>query len=141
MAGTAGVLVCPRHKSGDVHRTAVGEEVREAAKRLRARGWPADSEFSFNDAIREACVAAEIPPFSPGAFRHSVPTWAIEVGADPAAVAAFLGDRSPATTRKRQRTRRRRRYPRWPEDPFGPSWTAVAAPNKLSVWRRAYQRW
>ncbi len=100
MAGTAGVLVCPRHKSGDVHRTAVGEEVLEAAKRLRARGWPADSEFPFYDAIREACVAAKIPPFSPGAFRHSVATWAIEVGADPAAVAASLGHRSPATTRK-----------------------------------------
>lgn len=98
--GAAGVLICPRHKSGDTHRTAVGAEVLEAAQRLRDRGWPSDSKFPFYQAVESACVAAKIPPFSPGAFRHSVATWALERGSDPAAVAAFLGHRSPATTRR-----------------------------------------
>ena len=39
-------------------------------------------------------------PFSPGQYRHSVATWAVEAGADPAAVAAFLGHKSPATTKR-----------------------------------------
>jgi integrase len=99
-AGAVGVLVCPRHKSGDTHRTAVSADVLEAAKRLRERRWPADSKFPFYDAIEGACRAAEIPRLNPGAFRHSVATWAIEAGADPAAVAAFLGHRSATTTRR-----------------------------------------
>ena len=41
-----------------------------------------------------------IDVFSPGQFRHSVATWAFEQGADPAAVSAFLGHKSPATTKK-----------------------------------------
>jgi integrase len=98
--GAAGVLVCPRHKLGDVHRTAVSADVLEAGRRLRDRGWPAESKFPFYDAIESACRVAKIPAFSPGGFRHSVATWAIEAGAPVAAVAAFLGHRSPATTRK-----------------------------------------
>lgn len=38
--------------------------------------------------------------FKPGYLRHSVATWAINSGADPGKVAAFLGHRSPATTKK-----------------------------------------
>ena len=40
------------------------------------------------------------PPFTPGRFRHSVATCAIEKGADPALVAAFLNHKSPSTTRR-----------------------------------------
>lgn len=98
--GAVAVLVCPMHKSGDVHRTAVDEQTKAAAERVRARGWPAESKFPFYEAVESACAAAGIPPFSPGQFRATVATWAIEAGADPASVAAFLGHRSPATTRR-----------------------------------------
>jgi len=98
--GAVGVLLCPLHKSGAPHRTAVGAEVLEAAKRLRERGWPSDSKFPFYQAVESACRAAGIAPFSPGRFRHSVASWAIESGAAPAAVAAFLGHKSPATTKR-----------------------------------------
>jgi integrase len=98
--GAVAVLVCPMHKSGDMHRTAVSQEVLEAAERLRSRGWPADSQFPFYEAVESACKAAKIPPFTPGRFRHSAATWAIEAGADPASVAAFLGHKSPATTKR-----------------------------------------
>lgn len=96
--GIAGVLVCPQTKSGEPLRTAVSAEVLEAGKRLLERG-----SFSFEKytlAIKGACKAAGIPPFTPGRFRHSVATWAIENGADPASVAAFLNHKSPTTTRR-----------------------------------------
>ncbi|QRK08633.1 tyrosine-type recombinase/integrase [Archangium violaceum] len=96
--GIAGVLVCPQTKSGEPLRTAVSAEVLEAGKRLLERG-----SFSFEKytlAIKGACTAAGIPPFTPGRFRHSVATWAIEKGADPASVAAFLNHKSPTTTRR-----------------------------------------
>jgi integrase len=41
-----------------------------------------------------------IPVFTPGRFRHSIATWAFEAGADPFAVSAFLGHKSPSTTKK-----------------------------------------
>jgi integrase len=103
--GAVGVLVCPLHKSGDTHRTAVSAEVLEAAKRLREHG-PFSREW-FDRAVRSACKTVKcpdgttgIPVFTPGRFRHSVATWAFEAGADPAAVSAFLGHKSPATTKK-----------------------------------------
>jgi integrase len=105
--GAAAVLVCPRHKSGDVQRTAISPEVLEAAKRIRERGWTFDSVNPLHDAIAAACDAVKrpdggtgIPRFTPGRFRHSVATWAIEAGASPAAVAAYLGHRSERTTRR-----------------------------------------
>ena len=54
----------------------------------------------FGMAVNAACKAAGISPFTPGRFRHSVATWAIEKGADPASVAAFLNHKSPNTTRR-----------------------------------------
>lgn len=137
--GAAGVLVCPLHKSGDTHRTAVSQDVLEAGIKLRehvarmakerevnvhaaavaratAAGLPApkkvDAPGSFSRewydrAVRSACRTvkrpdgkAGIPVFTPGRFRHSVATWAFEAGADPFAVSAFLGHKSPATTKK-----------------------------------------
>lgn len=136
--GAAAVLVCPLHKSGDTHRTAVSQEVLDAAKRLRAHvasmakeraaniaaadaaratragkrapKEPRDTPVSFSRewydrAVRSACLTVKcpdgsvgIPPFTPGRMRHSVATWAVEAGADPKAVSAFLGHKSPTTT-------------------------------------------
>jgi hypothetical protein len=96
--GIAGVLVCPQTKSGEPLRTAVSAEVLKAGKRLVERG-----SFSFEKyclAIKAACKAAGIPPFTPGRFRHSVATWAIENEADPASVTAFLNHKSPTTTQR-----------------------------------------
>jgi len=103
--GVAGIVVCPMRKSGEPQRTRVGPEVLEAAKRLRAHG--AISREWYDRAVKAACAAVKrpdgevgIPAFTPGHLRHSVATWAIEAGADPAVVASFLGHRSPRTTRK-----------------------------------------
>jgi integrase len=103
--GAAGVLVCPLHKSGDEHRTAVSSEVLEAGKRLRAHG--SLSREWYDRAVRAACAAVKrpdgevgIPVFTPGRLRHSTATWAIEAGASPAAVSAFLGHKSPVTTKR-----------------------------------------
>lgn len=96
--GAFKVLVCPRRKSGEMQRTAVSAGVAEAGSRLRARGTY--SQPRFLRAVAGACKAAGVEPYSPGSYRHTVATWAIEAGADPAAVAAFLGHKSPATTRR-----------------------------------------
>jgi integrase len=109
--GAMGVLVCPMHKSGDTHRTAVSQEVLGAAARLRAHRWPFESVLPFYQAVEAACRAVKLPVprpdgtdgidvFTPGRFRHSVATWAFEKGADPAAVSAFLGHKSPQTTKR-----------------------------------------
>jgi integrase len=79
-------------------RTAVSAEALEAAKRLRERGSLSIEKYGL--AVKAACRAAQIEPFTPGQFRHSVATWAINSGADPASVAAFLNHKSPRTTRK-----------------------------------------
>jgi integrase len=92
------ILICPRRKSGETQRTPVSREVAEAAAKLRARGT--FSTVRFYKAVEAACDAAGVPRFSPGRYRHTVATWAIEAGADPAAVAAFLGHKSPSTTRR-----------------------------------------
>jgi integrase len=112
----SGVLVCPMHKSGEPIRTRVSPPVLEAAKRLRAHG-PISREW-YDRAVRAACAAVKrpeaetcpcgerhdgqigVPVFTPGRLRHSVATWAINAGADPASVAAFLGHKSSRTTRK-----------------------------------------
>jgi integrase len=94
----AGVLVCPQTKGGAMLRTAVSAEALEAAKRLHERGSLSIEKYGL--AVNAACRAAQIEPFTPGQFRHSVATWAINSGADPASVAAFLNHKSPRTTRK-----------------------------------------
>lgn len=103
--GAVGVLVCPRHKSGDVHRTAVSQDVLNAAGAVRQRGHFARDRFE--KVVAATCAAVKrpdgkvgIPVFTPARFRHSVATWAFEAGADPFAVSAFLGHKSPATTKK-----------------------------------------
>jgi integrase len=96
--GAFKVLVCPRRKSGEMMRTAVTSEVAEASERLRKRGT--FSKIRFYQAVASGCDVAGIPRFPPGRYRHTVATWAIEQGADPAAVAAFLGHKSASTTRR-----------------------------------------
>jgi integrase len=94
--GIAGVMVCPQTKGGEMLRTAVSAGVLEAGKRLLARGSLSIEKYGL--AVKAACRAARIPAFTPGQFRHSVATWAINEGADPASVAAFLNHKSPRTT-------------------------------------------
>jgi len=95
--GIAGVLVV-KHKSGEQHRTAVSATTLKAAQRLRERvGF---SVAWYQRAVKAACKAAGLTPFGPGRMRHSVATWAVDDGADLAAVSAFLGHRSPRTTKK-----------------------------------------
>ena len=103
--GVAGIVVTPMPKSGEPQRTRVGPEALEAATRLRAHG-PISREW-YDRAVRAACETVKrpdgevgIPVFTPGQLRHSVATWAIEAGADPAMVATFLGHRSPRTTKR-----------------------------------------
>ncbi|MFE8600244.1 tyrosine-type recombinase/integrase [Archangium violaceum] len=89
----ARVLACPQTKGGAPLRTQVSAPVAAAAERLRGRAEL--DYFRFRDGLKAAGAT-----FNPGYLRHSVASWAINAGADPAAVAAFLGHKSPATTRK-----------------------------------------
>jgi integrase len=83
----------------------VTQDVLDAAIALRKRGHFARDRFE--KVVRAACKTVKkpdgetgIPVFTPGRFRHSVATWAIQAGAHPAAVSAFLGHKSPATTKR-----------------------------------------
>jgi integrase len=98
----AGVLVCPRHKAGGSHRTAVSADVLAAARRLRSHGGL--SESRFHRAVLAACDAAGVERFRPGWFRHTIATMATEAGAADQAP-AFLGHRSATTTRRFYATR------------------------------------
>lgn len=93
-----GDVAVVRHKSGELHRTALRDhEVLAAAQRLRERR--AVPRY-LNRALLRACIAAEVEPFGLGVLRHSVATWAVEAGADPATVSRFLGHKDPRTTRR-----------------------------------------
>lgn len=96
--GVAGVLVCPQTKGGEVLRTAVSAPVLAAAKRSLAAG--SFDRRRYEKAVAGACLAAKVPAFTPAMMRHSVATEAVNRGADPAQVAAFLGHKSPRTTRR-----------------------------------------
>ncbi|MBI5071266.1 MAG: site-specific integrase [Deltaproteobacteria bacterium] len=103
--GAAGVLVCPLHKSGVPHRTAVTAEVLKAAKTLLKHG--SFSREWYDRAVKAACKAVKrpdgkigIPAFTPAMMRHTTATLAVEVTGNLAAVSSFLGHRSIATTKK-----------------------------------------
>jgi integrase len=87
-----------RHKSGEPHRTAIGPDARAAAERLRKRAGFSVSKFY--EAIQAACKTADVPAFTPGRFRHTFATRAIDEGVAPEAVSAYLGHKSPATMRR-----------------------------------------
>lgn len=92
------VVVCPLTKGGAVLKTEVSDPVAGAAGRLRKKGGFSDR--MLYTALAKASEDAGVDLITPGRFRHSVATWAINSGAAPAAVAAFLGHRSQQTTKK-----------------------------------------
>lgn len=96
--GSEGVVVIPSTKAGEPLRVAVSREVLTAAEAVLDAG-PFDRQ-KFAKSLRAACLAAQIKPFTAGQMRHAIATWAVNAGADPAAVASFLGHKSPRTTRR-----------------------------------------
>ena len=91
------VLVCPWHKVGDPHRTAVGAEAESAARELLKHG--SFSRSRLDKAVKEACDLAGVEPFTVAEMRHTIATLAIDGGESLQAVADFLGHRSPRTTK------------------------------------------
>lgn len=98
VGGVAGVLVCPEAKGGGELRTPVSSSVLEAAKLLLARG--SFDVARYRNAVKAACVAAGVPVFTPGRFRHTVGTAAINSGANAAQVSAFLNHKDPRTLKR-----------------------------------------
>jgi site-specific recombinase XerD len=89
----APVLLCPQTKGGELLRTQVGARTAAAARRVLERG--SLDYFRFRAALKRTGA-----DFNPGYMRHSVATWAINSGAAPQAVAAFLNHKSSATTKR-----------------------------------------
>lgn len=87
------------HKSGDVHRTHLQQpEHVEAARVLLERGLvPTKLWREFHAASAKAGLPRE-KWVTPGVFRHSVATWAVEDGASLEQVSKFLGHKDPRTT-------------------------------------------
>lgn len=98
-------VLVTKHKSGDYTRIPLqhADHVAAATRLRESRTIPRH----LNMELRAACIRAEAadktgklkcPPFTLGVMRHSVATWAIDDGADPATVAQFLGHKDPRTT-------------------------------------------
>lgn len=91
-------VLTTRHKGGEMTRTPVNDsEVLAAAERLRSRR---ELPRKANEAVKAACRAAGVAPFTLGVLRHSVATWSVERGAAPQQVAEFLGHKDARTTRR-----------------------------------------
>lgn len=89
-------VLCTLHKTGKQTRTPLMERAHvEAAERLRARG---EVPRRLNEALASACKAADVTEFTLGVMRHSVATWALELGATPKEAADHLGHESERTT-------------------------------------------
>ncbi|OJH37937.1 hypothetical protein BON30_27665 [Cystobacter ferrugineus] len=67
------MLVCPQTKSGEPLHTAVSSEVLEAGKQLLERGTFSVKKYGL--AIKRACTAASISPFTPGRLALRWPIW------------------------------------------------------------------
>lgn len=96
--GTA--VAVTRHKSGDLTRTGIAGEAIKAARRLLDRGCIPQRLWRE---LHHASAAAGLPRdkwVTPGVFRHSVATWAVEDGASIEQVSKFLGHKDPRTTRR-----------------------------------------
>lgn len=92
------VLVCPRHKSGEPHRTRVSDTVKRAAAASRLRGG-----FSLSRLYQEvarACDEVGVERFGIGGYRHTVATAAVRAGATPEEVAHFLGHKGSYMVKK-----------------------------------------
>ena len=83
------VLLCPRHKSGEPHRTRVSDRVKRAAAASRLRGGFSLSKLYSEVAL--ACDRAGVERCGVDGYRHTVATAAIRAGASPEEVAYFLG--------------------------------------------------
>jgi len=90
------VVASPLHKSGVPHRTQVSEEVAWEAWLLRQYGKL--TYHPYWKALKKACEKAGVEVFTPGRFRHTAATHAIERGATPEEVAAFLDHKDKRTT-------------------------------------------
>ena len=97
-AAGAGVLVTV-HKGGSRHKTVVSASVLAAAERLREKGRL--PEYHLFRVLRRVSTKLKLKvAVTAGSFRHTVATEAIERGATPEQVSAFLGHKSPQTTKK-----------------------------------------
>jgi integrase len=95
--GVGAVLVCPEHKNGGEHRSAVDKAAVAAAKQVLAYGSFEPANYS-REVLRVSAVV-KVKTFTAGQLRHSVATHMInDLGADLATVSTFLGHKSPATT-------------------------------------------
>ena len=84
---------------GAVHKTAVSAKVLAAAKRIRDLGHL--PEFHLHLVLREISRKLKLKvPVAPGAFRHTVATWAVKRGSPMDEVATFLGHRTLQTTKR-----------------------------------------
>lgn len=92
-------VLATKHKNGEMTRTPLvhPEHVTAAEKLRKRRKMP---KQRLNDALREACRLAEVPPFTAGVMRHSVGTWAVEDGALASAVSEFLNHKDARTTKR-----------------------------------------
>jgi integrase len=103
-------VLVTRHKSGKQTRTPIVEHAHlAAAERMKARG---DMPRKLNEALLSACDAAEgaaltknfahevREPFTCGVMRHSVATWAVELGASPQDASEYLGHEDKRTTER-----------------------------------------
>lgn len=97
---TGDVLICPQTKAGSPLRTRVSSDVATSAGVVRSAG--ALSYWAYWHALADACERAGLKrgTVSPGNFRHSVATAAIEAGDAPESVSAFLNHRSAQTTKR-----------------------------------------
>lgn len=91
-------VLVTRHKTGVLTRIPLNDVAQvRAAERLKKRGtvprW-------FRLHLKAACERAKVEVFTPGVLRHSVATHAVEQGASPDAVAAFLHHRDKRTTER-----------------------------------------
>jgi integrase len=96
--GAVAILVCPKHKRGDEHKTKVGKRAQEAAQRLLDHG-PFSREW-YDRAIRSACKTLGIPPFTGANMRHTNATFAVDQSGDIKKVSEFLGHTSERTTKE-----------------------------------------
>ncbi len=94
------VLKGPRHKKGTPHQAAVDKKTFAAGERLLARGT--FDLHKFADALKAAWEETDLEGegVTPGQFRHSVSTHAINAGANLRAVADFLHHESERTTKR-----------------------------------------
>lgn len=100
VGGNLLAVLITKHKSGDLTRTPIQyQEHLDAAERIRAAGRiPTNTTMTKH--LHDAAVAAEVTKFVHGWMRHSVLTWAVEMGATPAQASEFAGHKSLATTKK-----------------------------------------